>query len=123
MPHCERCGQLAPRNYCSHCEEKVYELKRSWDALVLDFMDDIAAMMKRAFQGLEERDGIPIPLELLAEAWYGQSELAMRTYRGQFAQIWERLKRPDPSEFPTERELREIRGDERCHAIMDGERV
>lgn len=123
MPYCKRCGTPTPFTYCCHCKDQVYRLKRSWDATIYEFLDEIAGRMKTAFQEFEEKDSAPMPLELLAEAWYAQDELSKKHYRGQFANIYSDLVRADPREFPTKAEIAEMKGDDLYHEMADEGRL
>ena len=123
IPSCQRCYGPSVKIYCPHCQKKVDQLKHSWDAMILDFSDELASRMKAAFQGLEDKPFYPIPIELAVNAVVGMSEEDQAFYLSNLKQIYEELVRPQPGEFPTEEELREDDGDRKFHALRDEGRL
>jgi len=101
--------------------DEDYALKRKWDLFCHELLEEISMKMRGAFPALKSKPVKPVPLEVLAEAWHSLPLTSYSYFTRRLSELWE--KAGGTEEPLTEREIREIRGDERCHAIMDGERV
>jgi len=101
--------------------DEDYALKRKWDLFCHELLEEVSMKMRGAFGALGERTTRPVPLEILAEAWHEISFSNQSYYSRRLAELWEEA---GGEEEPwTAEEIAEVRGDERCHAMMDGERI
>lgn len=117
MTICIRCGDYSAYTYCSHCRDKVYELNEQWRELMHELTEDVCSQARTAFQNLAEKEAAPGALEVLAEALHAVD--GYTRYNRELAQIWEGLIKPDPREFPTQREMAEAEGDRKYHEMKE----
>lgn len=101
-------------------DDTTYQLKRKYDLFCHEFCEAMNAHMRAGFYRLGGT-GKPVLLGLLAEALHDFPLADYTTFTRRLRELWGEAGGEE--EPLTEREIREIRGDERCHAIMDGERV
>ena len=100
--------------------DEDYALKRRWDLFCHELLEEISMKMRGAFPALKSKPVKPVPLEVLAEAWHSLPLTSYSYFTRRLSELWE--KAGGVEEPPSERELAEIRGDERYHAMADGER-
>lgn len=101
--------------------DEDYALKRKWDLFCHELLEEISMKMRGSFGSLGEKETRPVPMEILAEAWHSLPLASNSHYARRLTELWEEAGGEE--EPLTQREIEEIRGDMRCHAIMDGERI
>jgi len=98
-----------------------YALKRRYDLFCHELLEEVSMKMRGSFPALGEKTTGPVPLEIMAEAWHELPFPTQSYYSRRLSELWEEAGGEE--EPLTQREIEEIKGDERCHAIMDGERI
>jgi len=99
--------------------DEDYALKRRWDLFCHELLEEVSAKMRGSSPALGEKTIRPVPLEVLAEAWHELSFPTQSYFTRRLAELWEEAGGVE--EPLTQREIEEIKGDMRYHAIMDGE--
>ena len=100
--------------------DEEYDLKRAWDLFCHELLEELSMKMRASYPALGEKATRPVPLEVLAEAWHELSFSTQSYFTRRLRELWEEAGGEE--EPLTEREIEEIKGDERYHAMADGER-